>query len=330
MMRLLRVELTRFRSRRINQLVVLGILAVVAITIFGSWRSSVPLSEAEVAGIEANYEAYVKDWEENKDEYIANCKADEAAQQEFEPGVDYACEQGGPGNLEDWMYGPASFADTADRVLPDIGLLVIFAAFAMGVSFIAAEFSSGAIGNWLTFEPRRGRVYGTKIGASGISVLPIAAVTCVIAVAGTWLGYSLNDNLGTMSNEAWRDVTEGGVRLVLLAAAFAMLGVAMGTIVRHTAAAIGVIVGYVIVVEGIVGSIFEGLRPWLLQLNLDAVLRGEALYGSEVCSVGSTGQQTCEWIEKTVSLQQGATTIGVVLVVAVVAAALVFRSRDVN
>lgn len=329
MMRLLRVELTRFRSRRVSQLAVLGILGVLLVMIYGSWRTSVPLSEAEIAQIQASYDDYAKDWEANKDQIIADCQAQEIADQEIDPGADYNCEQGGPGNIEDWMYGPASFAEKSAWLLPDIGLLVVFGAFAMGVSFIAAEFSSGAIGNWLTFEPRRGRVFGTKVGASGIAVIPMAVVACAIAVGGTYVAYSLNDNLGIMTDEGWKFVAESGGRLTLVTVAFAMLGVAVGTIVRHTAAAIGIIVGYVIVVEGLVGSLFEGVRPWLLQLNLSAVLSDGAQYGTEVCEAGPTGQ-SCQWIEKTVSLGQGAMVIGIVLVVAVAVAAVVFRRRDVN
>ncbi|SDB86334.1 ABC-2 type transport system permease protein [Sanguibacter gelidistatuariae] len=328
-MRLFRVELTRFRSRRINQLAVLGILGVILVMLYGSWRTSVPLSDVEKAQIQAQYDASVKDWDENKDEYIASCKEQEAADQETSPDVDYGCEQGGPGDIESWMYGPTPFAERADRVLPDYGLLMVFGAFAMGVSFIAAEFSSGAIGNWLTFEPRRGRVYGTKVGASGIAVIPIALVTGAIMVGGTWLAYSLNDNVGTMTGEIWRDVGAGGIRLLLLTIGFAMLGVAVGTIVRHTAAAVGILVGYAIVVEGILGNTFEGLRPWLLQLNLQAVLSNGTSYWETVCESGPTGQ-VCHGIEKTVSLTNGVVTLSVVLVVVVAVAALVFRRRDVN
>ena len=330
MMRLLRVELTRFRSRRVNQLAVLGILAVVLVTIFGSWRNSVPISDAEMAQIQQDYDIAVRDWEENKDEYIADCQELEAADRELNPSVDYSCEEGGPGDLASWMYGPPPFADAAARILPGIGFLMVFGAFAMGVSFIAAEFSSGAIGNWLTFEPRRGRVYGSKVGASGISVIPIALVTGALLLGGTWLVYGLNDNVGTVTSETWRDVGDSGVRLVLLTAGFAVLGVAMGTIVRHTAAAIGIIVGYVIIVEGIIGSMFDGLRPRLLALNLQAVLEGGTSYWTSVCEPNPDGGQTCSGIEQQVSLTSGAVTLSVVLVVLVAVAAVVFRRRDVN
>ena len=330
MMRLLKVELTRFRSRRVNQVALLGILGVMLITIFGSWRTSVPLSEAEVAQIQASYDNELQRWEEDKEQIIADCQAQEAADQEVDPAANYNCEQGGPGSIDGWMYGPSSFADRASSIIPDFGVLLLFTAFAMGVSFIAAEYSSGAIGNWLTFEPRRGRVYGTKVGASALSTLPIALFAAGLLVAGTWFVYSLNGNVGTMTGETWRTLGEGGLRLALLAAGLAMFGVAMGTIVRHTAAAIGILVGYMIVVEGIVASLFEGLRPWLLNLNLTAVLKGGTTYGVTVCEAGPTGQQNCTWIEETVSLGQGAAVIGGLLLVVLAVAALVFRRRDVN
>lgn len=328
-MRLLRVELTRFRSRRINQLAVLGILGVAMVMLFGTWQSSRPPSAEEIAQIQENFDANLRDWEENGAGYIADCISGEKAEQETYPDADWQCDSYAPPEINDFFYRSPSFADGAASVLPDFGMLLVFAAFAMGVSFIAAEFSSGAIGNWLTFEPRRGRVYGTKVGASGISAIPITVVAAVIVISGTWLVNSLNDNLGTVTADTWRDVGQSGLRLLVLTAAFAMLGVAVGTIVRHTAAALGIIVGYVIVVEGIIGGFFQNLRPWLLQLNLSAVLNDGATYGTEVCKTGSSGL-TCEWVEKTVSFSHGAITVGVVVLVAVIVAALVFRRRDVN
>lgn len=329
MMRLLKVELNRFRSRRINQLAVLGIIAVALVMVFGAWQSTRPPSAAEMADAKASFDIAVVDWEQNGEQYIEDCLADEARDQETNSEADWGCDGMVAPEFENWFYQQPTFAETASSVLPSIGLLLVFAAFAMGVSFIAAEFSSGSIGNWLTFEPRRGRVYGTKVGASGISVVPIAIVATAVALAGVWLANSINDNIGSMTSEIWGDVGMSAVRVLLVTVAFAMLGVAMGTIVRHTAAAIGILVGYFIVVEGIIGSFSESLRPWLLNLNLQAVLNDGAEYWTTVCEDSPTGQM-CQGIENTVSLGQGATVIGSLVVVVIVVAALVFRRRDVN
>lgn len=327
MMRLLKVELDRFRSRRVNQLAVLGIVAVALVTIFGTWQTTRPASAAEIEQAQAWFESDLKDWEENGAQWIAECKAN----QEANPGDDYGCDTNymAP-TIENYSSWSPSFAESAPGVLPGFGLLLVFAAFAMGVSFIAAEFSSGSIGNWLTFEPRRGRVYGTKVGASGISVIPIALAIGALLLGGTWLASSINGNVGTVTSEIWRDVGDSVVRLVLLTIGFAVLGVAMGTIVRHAAAAVGIIVGYAIIVEGIIGSMFVGLRPWLLNINLQAVLHGGTSYWKTVCESLPTGEQVCNGVEQQVSLTSGAVTLSVVLVVLVAVAAVMFRRRDVN
>ena len=330
MMRLLRVEMTRFRSRRINQVAVLGVLLVSLVMIFGAWQTSKPPSAAEMAQAQAGFDMSLKDWEENGEQYVAECVDNQAAEQAINPdAADWGCETYGPPVFENWFYPTPTFAENAADVLPSFGLVLVFVAFVMGVSFIAAEFSSGAIGNWLTFEPRRGRVYGTKVGASGISVVPIVIVAATVAAAGSWFVNSINDNVGTMTSEIWGDVGMSGLRLLLATVVFAMLGVAMGTIVRHTAAAIGIVVGYLIVFEMIVGGFFQDVRPWLLQLNLQAVLSDGANYWTTVCETGPTGQ-VCEGIQKTVSFEHGATVVGVVALVFVAVAALVFRRRDVS
>ena len=307
----------------------LGIVAVALVMVFGAWQSSKPPSAAEMASAQANFDMSLADWELNGEEYLADCIASEAKDQETNPDADWGCEDMAAPVFENWFYPTPTFAESAASVLPNIGVLLVFAAFAMGVSFIAAEFSSGSIGNWLTFEPRRGRVYGTKVGASGISVAPIAIVAATVTLAGVWLANSINDNIGTMTSEIWGDVAQSGARVLLVTVAFAMLGVAMGTIVRHTAVAIGIIVGYVIIVEGMIGNFFRDLQPWLLNLNLQAVLNDGAMYWTTVCTDSPTGQM-CEGIENTVSLGHGAGVIGVLVAVVIAVAALVFRRRDVN
>ena len=42
-------------------------------------------------------------------------------------------------------------------------MLLALAALVLGAGFAASEFSTGSIGTWLTFEPRRLRVYGSKL-----------------------------------------------------------------------------------------------------------------------------------------------------------------------
>src|SRR5579859_7903478 len=60
-----------------------------------------------------------------------------------------------------------------------------------------------------------------------------------------------------------------------LVAATTLIGFALATFGRGTAAALGMGFGYVIVLENILGSAIAGWRPWLLLGNVIAVLTGD-------------------------------------------------------
>lgn len=322
-MRLLAVEVNRLASRRLARLTALGVLVIIGIALFALLQTAKPIPESQLEMYRGDFDRAVQEWEDGGRE---QCEADEEMARETEPGVDYGCDQGP--RWEDWYWEEPTFAESAPTLLPLLALPFAFAAFLVGVSFVAAEFSTGSMGNWLTFEPRRTRVYASKVAAAAVAVLPAALVACAVTVLGAWGVHSVNDHVGEMTTEVWTQVAVSGVRATLLVVGMAALGAALGTIVRSTAAAIGAVVGYVVVVEAILGSLVTGLQPYLLRLNLTAVTDGEALYYVESCT-SDGGQQFCDYVEKSVSLTQGALTMSALLVVVVLVGWATFRRRDV-
>ncbi|MEP7762377.1 ABC transporter permease subunit [Sanguibacter sp. 25GB23B1] len=326
-MRLLRVEVDRFTSRRLARFAVLGALAIVAIAILGMWQTAKPLPESQVAMMRADFEIAVQEWEENGDEIIATCEADEAVAQKDDPSIDFGCEMQEP-VWENWTWEEPTFAEESPNILPVLAVPLAFVSFLVGVSFLAAEFTTGSMGNWLTFEPRRTRVYFSKVAAAAVATVPVALVVLAVAIGGAWVAYTANDHVGTMTTDRWGEVAVSGVRVLLLMVGFAALGAALGALVRHTAAVMGIVLGYAVVVEGMLGSLVEALQPYLLRLNMMAVASGEATYGTEECRMVD-GAQVCEWVQQSVSLTHGAVTMGAVLVVGVVLGWVTFRRRDV-
>lgn len=322
-MRLLAVEVDRFTSRRLARVTAIGVLGIIAIALFALLQTAKPLPESQLETFRADYERAVEEWDDGGQE---QCEEDQEVARESDPTVDYGCDEGPV--WEDWYWEEPTFAETAPGILPLLALPFAFAAFLVGVSFVAAEFSTGSMGNWLTFEPRRTRVYLSKMAAAAVAVLPAALVACAVTVLGAWAVHGVNDHVGEMTSEIWTEVVVSGVRVTLVVVAMAVLGAALGTIVRSTAAAIGAVVGYVVVVEAIIGSLVTDLQPYLLRLNLSAVIDGEALYYVESCS-SDGGQQVCDYVEKSVSLTQGAVTMSALLVVAVLVGWATFRRRDV-
>jgi ABC-2 type transport system permease protein len=72
------------------------------------------------------------------------------------------------------------------------GLFYAFLAFLLGASFVAAEFSTGSLGNWLTFQPRRLRVGLSKLAAAAGGGLLVAGAGLGMAALGSWMVGTLN------------------------------------------------------------------------------------------------------------------------------------------
>lgn len=328
MMRLLRVEIDRFFSRRTTRVASLGLLGVVVLALVAVWQSSAPVSEEDKALSQQYYEEALADWEVNGEATLAECYEMEATDQETDPSVSYDCESWAP-QAEAYLWSDPLFTDQAGSALTGIGYAVLFFAFFVGVSFVAAEFATGSMGSWLTFEPRRTRVYVSKLAAAGLGVIVPAVLAAVLVVGGAWAIFSSWGTLGDVTGEVWSDLALGGLRLTLTAVGVGVLGAAVAMVVRSTAAAIGLLFGYGIVVEGIIGSAVDAFKPWLLTLKVDAVLQGKSTYWVDECTPDAAGS-LCESVEKTVSLTNGAVSLVVVLAVVVAVGLVTFRRRDVG
>ncbi|BDZ43038.1 hypothetical protein GCM10025865_23370 [Paraoerskovia sediminicola] len=330
-MRLLRVELLRFRSRALIRWGAAGAVLIGLLFVFGAYQSSAPVPQAEIDAARADYDEAVADWEENGAEYTAECEEEEAAEKENDPTVDFGCEDGGPGEWSDWIGGTSSFSDVGLELVDVAGVVYLMVALVLGVTFSAAEMSTGAISSWLTFEPRRRRVYWSKLAAAAIGVLPIVAVALGVVVGGAWLAFTLNDAQGSMTTGAWAGLAWVLARTLLGAAAFAALGVALGVLTRSTAGALGLVFAWLVVVEMIFGTMefFGGLKRFLLAVNTQAWVSGRATYYTETCVASDDRGIDCTYAEHVVPMTQGGLVLAVLVVVVCVTAAVTFRRRDI-
>ena len=103
-------------------------------------------------------------------------------------------------------------------------------------------------------------------------------------------------------------------RGVLVAVALAVLGFCIGTIGRHTAAAIGALLGYLFVWFVRNAMLSEAawaqrLTPWTPEGNLAAVVKGGHQYFVPSRSVGPDGVSV-DYLERTVSLTHGLDLLG--------------------
>jgi len=335
MSRLLRVELRRLRARRLVRWASAGTLALALLSVVLAFTSSLPPSDAEVDQAQTFYEQQVADWEENGDEYVAECLESEAAAQETEPGADYGCDDMEPrlewfltttptfeGDATAW---PSPGSTTVEQLAP----LLLLLALVVGVSFLTAEISTGAIGLWLTFEPRRQRVYWSKAVAAATGVLPVVAVAYLVMVGGAYGAYALNDQLGPVTADTWLGLAAVGGRLLVAAALVAASGAALGTLLKNAAGALGLVVVWVAVLETVLTVAVPEAQRWLVRTNVAAWTQGGTSIWVQECTTDASGTM-CEGVERAVSQAQGGLFLLGAAVVLSLVAALVFRRRDVS
>ncbi len=333
MNRLVTTEAARWFARTLLWVVSAATIALMVLGPVSAWQGSREPSDADRAHAQAQVDEYVPPPQED----IDACLADEAREREAsgDPALDFGCDW--EPKVEDYLPWRLYWDIDGSDVLWGFVTFLVLAAVLAGASFVAAEFSTGAIGNWLTFAPRRGRVLASKLVATALGFAPTAIVAVAVLVAGTWGAFAVNgalrtpNGLGDRPDFTLADAVASGGRIVLLALVFAVLGAALGFLLRHTAAVLGAVLAWTVVVEGLGLALIPALRPWVLQTNINAWVRDGVEWHEDICASGPpTAGQDCEPVVHVVSMGHGAAVLATALIVVVALAAVAFRRRDVS
>jgi ABC-2 type transport system permease protein len=321
MTRLLRAEINRLRSRRFTLIMLLGVLLVLAIFQLQVNAEVKPPSAELVAANQAQLERDLREWEEHHEEWEQEC---------VDAGVPREQCAGAPPSRQDYGLEPTPFAEVAQIGQFLATYLTGLAMFLIAASFIGAEFTTGAITNWLSFLPRRGPVFASKlITIVGFSVLVSALASAFVLGIAVLLTSLHGGEVTTL--RPWLAL---GGRGVTVAGGLAVIGFCVGLMTRHTAAALGVLLGYLFIwfIRSGPLSQFEWaarLTRWSPEGNLAAIVENGHKYGVPVRRL-TEGGVSIEYVERTVSLTQGVVYWAVLLAVMIVAALLLFRRRDVT
>ncbi len=137
----------------------------------------------------------------------------------------------------------------------------------LAVLFISTEYRRGLIRTSLTISPRRGRVLAAK-------AVVIASVTFVTALVGAAIAVPISEHLLRVNGNFITPVTAvTTVRVVAgtaaLLAVAAVLALAVGTILRRSAAAVAAAIVIVVLpyILGTAGVLPNGAAEWLLRVT---------------------------------------------------------------
>lgn len=325
MIRLLRAELLRLRSRKLTWIALGSVLLVVALTQIAVYSSVKPLTAAEQNQAQAAFQEAQQDYEENKEQY--------------ERDADECVAQGIP--REQCVYTPkledfaqrsvSSFSEVAELSLTVTAFVAGLALLLLSASVIGAEFSSGSLANWLSFVPERTKVYASKLLALLVGGVGGTAVLTAVAIGAT----VLLTRIAGADVDRMAGVLGMGGRALLIALVAVVLGFGLAMLTRHTIAAAGTVLGYLFLsfVLNIVMNLLpalQALKRVLPENNALALLSNGYKYVNYVNTEGPDGQYDYVETEHVITFAQGSLYWGVVLVAVLVVSYLVFRRRDVN
>lgn len=322
LVRLLVAELARLRSRRVTLVAGLVVLASVGLFQLVVNDQVRPPSASEVTQQRQYYEQAHQEWEQGHVAADQECKdAGESPE---------SCAWPEPTEA-DYSLTASTFAEVAPTAVRLSAYVTLLAAFLVGASFIGAEYSTGSLANWLTFVPQRLRVYGSKLGAVVLASALAGAVVNFVMLGLVALLTRVHGGALT----GLGDAAGSAGRAVVIACLAGVAGFVFALLTRHTVAALGIALGY-IVASAVLSSLASNadgplgwLPPWLPENNVAAFLEHGSTYYQYVETVTASGTSG-DSIEKHLSFGHSALYWLVLLVVAVVSGALVFRRRDVT
>lgn len=324
---LVRAELRRLAWRRVSWLGAVAALALLGLSLFGMWSSTQPPSPAERTQQEQAYQDAVRTYPEQ----LASCRqAAAAARSNGDTRANFECDRMPEPRREMFGPTPATFLGLLPEAARSTAYTLSFLAFVVGASFVAAEFATGSMGTWLTFEPRRLPVAASKLAAVGLGLLVAVTLLFAVTAAGVWLVCVLNATGAPGPGTPVSSVVWLVLRGVVMATAAGIGGAALALIARGTGAVIAIVVGYAIGVEGVIASRWQNLQPWLVRLNVRGWLEGSATYYIQSCGTDQQGQYSCTGVKHILTLGHATAYLGVLGALVLVLALWTFRRRDLS
>jgi ABC-type transport system involved in multi-copper enzyme maturation permease subunit len=335
---LYKAETRRLVKRRFTRYFTLAALLLLVAVAVGMFFTNQKVSPATVARAQAQAEAEYQQSLVDTERVRADCKnaAGTPNATNFPPDCAEITPPGREQFQAEW-YMPSTFdfRQGFGNMLTALAAILALVAFVVGASFVGAEWNSGGMMNLLLWRPQRVKVLGTKLAALLVGLTTLTVVTAAVWTAGFWLIASLRGSTEKMTSGAWQSFALTGLRGLILVLAVGAVGFALASMGRHTAMALGVAIGVVVVFQFGLGTVLamagvRFLEAYLLPSWVQAWMGKKVkLEDWESCNVtGFSGECTPDTMNLTWQMSGGLMAAVVVLVVG--AAMWTMRSRDVT
>lgn len=276
-MNLVHAEVSRLLSRRFVRLMLLLLVATFCLTVLVVLGKSKQPTEQMWAT--AREQAQTADRQHRLEYYLCL----------DEPSRPLAsCKEPDLVAPESYLYGVFNFGREIEDLVYFLTAFLAFFGFLVAASAIGSELHSGSVINLLLWRPNRTAVLSAKLGVVLGFVAVISVVYTAIYVTSFYLIAAATGWVGEVGVPGfWVSLGLLCLRGITLALAVSTIGFAIATIGRHTAAALGTLIGYVIVWELGARLVVETLNinhsntgrdQWFLASHVTAWMSGREGY----------------------------------------------------
>ncbi|MFI5907090.1 ABC transporter permease subunit [Dactylosporangium sp. NPDC051541] len=326
MTHLFAAEWARLFSRRITIVTLVLVATAMAFLTFGYTLTGSSPTAAEKARAEERAVSLGQLWDQRTD----RCGKVRSGLEQAEPNENFPknCDYGARPTRDSLLDYGFSFTRQWPSLFYGAALLLALAGFVLGASFVGVEWSSGGMAGLLLWAPRRSRVLGAKLlaamaGTGLVALVYLALWTgafLAIAAGGDTVGFTAGE-FGSLALTA--------LRVVFLAMAGTALGFSIASIGRHTSAALGVGISYLLLWEfgsTLVFTVVETPRDYAEPYRLSTYARSWLRMGLDQVQSGVEGSSLRPRFEPA----WGASGVVITLVALVIAAVafLTMNRRD--
>ncbi|WP_433298670.1 ABC transporter permease subunit [Actinoplanes sp. CA-030573] len=335
-MSLYKAETRRLVKRRFTKLFVgcaLLVLAAIAAGVFLSNQKAGPETIAQAkADAQNSYQQALAD----TNRLIDECRAAQGTAKAGDYPPNCEIQLPTPSDFDPRWYMPATFdfKESFPGMVTTLAAVLAVVAYIIGASFVGAEWNSGGMMNLLLWRPKRLQVLGTKLATLLVAT---TALTVVLAAIWTAVFYFIAQARGTtagMTDGAWQSIGLTELRALGLVLVTAAVGFGLASIGRHTATALGVAIGVIVVLQFGLGAVISLAKVKFPELYLAPfwvyAWMNKQYVAEDYNSCNFSGTDGCRPDTLTITWQMAGVALTVLFAVVVGVAMWTMRRRDIT
>jgi ABC-2 type transport system permease protein len=332
-----RAETRRLVKRRFTKFFVLGSLVLLLAVAAGVFFSNQKVGPAQIAAAQQSADNDFALAQKQSELDKQRCQAAPGTSEAGNYPAD--CSQLYTPTRENYQasnYMPATFdfrKNFGDMVTTLAALLAMMA-FVVGASFVGAEWNSGGMMNLLLWRPQRLKVLGTKLLAFLVALTALTTVASAVWTGIFTVVARQRGSLASMTSGAWQSFVIMEIRALALVLVVGAVGFGLASLGRHTALALGVAIGVIVVFQFGLGTVLslahvKFAEAFLIPVWIVAwINKSVKLENYDACNYSSSSG--CLPDTLTITWQMAGGVLAAVVVLVVGLAMWTMRSRDIT